>query len=171
MNRATIVNGLLQKITSRRAIAGLALLAVVGALLLLWPERSGLKVSSVSVHHGEDGIWYTTLLLTNELDASVNFEWLESEDRDLADKHAERFLFYDATSYPSAIGPHESVTYPRRLPLPGAARRFRLRYHTWPERESRLERLLREIFPANASRPRGRIAASPEVSADDALRQ
>lgn len=167
-NSQRVRNGLLK----RPIVVVLAgLIGIVATVFLLWPQRPGLKMSVVAVQRGELATWYATLLLTNELDAHLGFEWLDAEDRDLSDKHAERLLFYDFNSAPSTIGPHESLTYARRLPPPGTARRFRLLYHRLGQEEFRLKRMIRHLYSRDEWKPGGQVAVSPEASADDTTRQ
>lgn len=172
MKRAPLWEELLRRITKHHVIVCLVvIMAVLVTLIFLWPKSPGLQISALTVWRAENGLWYTTLLLTNELDVDLTYEWLDSEDREVGNKRADRLLFYDYNlGAPSGIGPHQSVTYPARLPLPGTARRFRLRYRPLSEKESRLKLLIHR-YRGSASKSAGRVAVSHEISADAAIKR
>jgi len=126
-------------------------------------------MSVLSVWKEKDGVWWTTLLLSNKLDMTIEFEWLDSEDRDLSDKRGEKLLASNLSA-PCSLSPHEALNFALTMPPPGTARRFRLRYFTEGQEETRFHALLRSIRLAREWRPRRVVAVSPEVRADSPVR-
>jgi hypothetical protein len=141
-------------------------MGIVLVTVMLWPARSAIKMSFLVVWQEKDGQWWTTMWMTNDADVPLGFEWLESQDRDIGTGSQKPPPPDQAIpAAPNEIDAHSGMTHALKLPPPGTARRFLLRYFPAHEPDSWVYRRFRRFVPRDQRRTRGCIAASPEVSA------